>query len=86
MRPRSVSSFKHFPSYLPTADKLQPRAPIFEDTYGPDEILEAAGTVFGGATERVGEAVEKGFAYHGRPNARIAGEELMAQRSNLPLQ
>ena len=46
------------------------------DTFGPDEVLAAANSFFGAATEGLADVVQKLFAEQGRPNAYITGEEL----------
>ena len=47
-----------------------------DDTYSPEEILNAATGFFGGTTKGLAQIIEKVFAEQGRPNAYITGEEI----------
>ncbi|MEO5337606.1 MAG: DUF1134 domain-containing protein [Magnetospirillum sp. WYHS-4] len=47
-----------------------------EGGFSPEEIVAAAGSVFGAVSEGLADVVQKAFADHGRPTAYIAGEEV----------
>ncbi|MEW6677661.1 MAG: DUF1134 domain-containing protein [Pseudomonadota bacterium] len=47
-------------------------------TYDEKSIMEEAQAFFGDAAEGLGNAVEKAFRDHGRPNGYIKGEEISA--------
>lgn len=52
-----------------------PASAAERETYSQNEVLAAAENFFGGASEGLGDIVEKVFKDHGQPNAYIAGEE-----------
>ncbi len=47
-----------------------------DETFSPEEIVDAAQGFFGSTTKGLAQVIEKVFADHGRPNAYIAGEEI----------
>lgn len=60
---------------LPARAQDEPAAESDPGTFNENEILRAAGDLFGGVSEGLAKVVEKIFADQGHPSAYIAGTE-----------